>query len=78
MEFPGANLKLKCASHNSRDSHNSSRPDTCGSPFETRRFTRYEHDQGDTTGWRFEAGWFRYVSGLEWAWFSREIREWKS
>ncbi len=26
-------------------------------------------------GWRFEAGWFRRASGLEWAWFSREIEE---
>ena len=42
-----------------------------------RRFTREEHERGETAGWRFEAGQFRYMSGLEWAWFSREITEWK-
>ena len=45
---------------------------------EVRRFTRLEHDQGLTRGWCFGVGWFRYMSGLEWAWFSRETREWKS
>ena len=44
-------------------------------PFEMRRFTRHEHERGDTTGWRFEAGWFIRMSGLTWAWFSREIEE---
>ena len=39
------------------------------------RFTRLEHDHGDTTGWRFEAGWFQRVSGLEWAWFRREVED---
>ena len=40
--------------------------------FDMRRFTHYEHDRGDTTGWRFTAGWFTRDSGLRWAWFSRE------
>ena len=43
--------------------------------FEVHRFTREEHDQGATAGWRFEVGWFRYVSGLEWGWFSREAAD---
>ena len=41
--------------------------------FLVRRFIREEHTRGDTIGWRFEAGWFRYMSGLEWAWFGRDI-----
>ena len=45
--------------------------------FEVVRFTRQEHEHGDTAGWRFDAGWFRRMSGLEWAWFSREITLWK-
>ncbi len=49
-----------------------------GNVFEIQRFTRHEHTRGDTAGWRFEAGWFVRMSGLEWAWFSKEIREWKS
>ncbi len=40
--------------------------------YEVRRFTRREHVQGMTTDWRLEVGWFRRMSGLEWAWFSRE------
>ncbi len=39
------------------------------------RFTRNDFEKGSTTGWRFEAGWFRRASGLEWAWFSREVDE---
>ena len=39
-----------------------------------RRFTRQQHERGDTTGWRFEAGWFERDSGLQWAWFSREVQ----
>ena len=45
--------------------------------FEVQRFTEQEHASGETAGWRFEVGWFQYVSGLEWAWFSRELAEWK-
>ena len=44
---------------------------------EVRRFSHLEHDRGDTNGWQFEVGWFRRMSGLEWAWFSREVAEWK-
>ncbi len=40
--------------------------------FDVHRFTRQEHEQGDTNGWRFEAGWFHRMSSLKWAWFSRE------
>jgi hypothetical protein len=36
------------------------------------RFTKDEHERGDTTGRRFEARWFRRVSGLEWAYFTKE------
>ncbi len=43
--------------------------------FEVHRFTREEHDRGDTTDWHFDAGWFRRVSGLEWAWFRREVED---
>ena len=43
--------------------------------FDMRRFTRGEADGGDATGWRFEAGWFRRASGLEWTWFSRTVQE---
>ena len=46
--------------------------------FDVRRFTRKEHTRGDTAGWRFEAGWFRYMSGLTWAWFGREVIEEKT
>ena len=42
---------------------------------EVMRFTREEVQRGDATGWRFSAGWFRKVSGLEWAWFDRDIDE---
>ena len=45
--------------------------------FFVHRFTREEHERGDTTGWRFEVGWCRRMSGLEWAWFSREINNGK-
>jgi hypothetical protein len=38
-----------------------------------RRFTRQEHDCGDSAGWRFEVGWFTRHGGLVWAWFSREV-----
>ena len=40
--------------------------------YEVRRFTREEHDRGDTAGWRLQAGWFERASGLRWAWFSRD------
>ncbi len=43
--------------------------------FEVQRFTRHQHNRGDTTGWRFAAGWFLRDSGLQWAWFSREPEE---
>ncbi len=39
---------------------------------EFQRFTREEHDRGDTAGWRFEIGWYERASGLQWAWFSRD------
>lgn len=42
--------------------------------FDVRRFTREEHERGNSTGWRFEAGWFERASGLTWAWFSREVQ----
>ena len=41
--------------------------------FDVHRFTRLEHDRGDTAGWRLEAGRFERMSGLGWAWFSRDI-----
>ncbi len=40
-----------------------------------RRFTREEHEHGDTAGWRYEVGWFVRMSGLTWAWFSRDSEE---
>ena len=46
-------------------------------PFDVKAFTREAHERQVTRGWQFEAGWFRRVSGLEWAWFSRRIAEWK-
>ena len=39
--------------------------------FEVRRFTTLEHDQGDTAGWQFTAGWFTRDSGLQWAWLCK-------
>jgi hypothetical protein len=42
---------------------------------EVHRFARDEHDGGDATGWRLDVGWFRRVSGLQWAWFSREVND---
>jgi hypothetical protein len=36
-------------------------------------FTRQEHERGDTAGWRFEGPWHVRASGLEWAWFRREV-----
>lgn len=45
-----------------------------GSPVvEYQRFTLDEAKRGCATGWCFNAGWFRRASGLEWAWFSREV-----
>ena len=44
-------------------------------PVDVRAFTRQEHERQLTRGWRFEAGWFRRMSGLEWAWFNRAIKE---
>lgn len=38
------------------------------------RFTRLDHEKGHTAGWHFEVGWFERASGLEWAWFSREVQ----
>jgi hypothetical protein len=35
------------------------------------RFTREQHERGETAGWRFEIGWYERASGLRWAWFSR-------
>ncbi len=46
--------------------------------FDIRRFTREEHERGDAAGWRLEAGWFRRMSGLEWAWFRREVEDGKT
>ena len=43
--------------------------------FGMRRFTRQEHNRGDTAGWRLEVGWFRRVSGLEWGWFRHEVED---
>ncbi len=43
-----------------------------GDVLDVRRFTRQDHERGDTTGWRFEAGWFVRMSGLQWAWFSKK------
>ena len=43
--------------------------------FDMQRFTREEHERGQTAGWRFEAGWFVRMSGLTWAWFSREVED---
>ena len=42
---------------------------------EVMRFTRKEVQRGAATGWRFSAGWFRKTSGLEWAWFDRDLDE---
>lgn len=42
-------------------------------PIEMQRFTRSEDEQGLTAGWRLEVGWFTRASGLEWAWFGREV-----
>ena len=42
--------------------------------FEVHRFTREEHDQGATAGWQFTAGWFTRDSGLQWAWFCKEVQ----
>ncbi len=39
------------------------------------RITREECSNGLPYGWRFEAGWFRRASGLEWAWFGRDVDE---
>jgi len=46
-----------------------------GELFEVRRFTRDEHARGETAGWRFDGRWHRRASGLEWAWFQREISD---
>ncbi len=43
--------------------------------FEAKRVDRVAAVQAIADGWRFEAGWFRRASGLEWAWFSREVDE---
>ncbi len=42
---------------------------------QVKRFTREQYHRKDTNGWRFEAGWFVRMSGLAWAWFSRETEE---
>ena len=39
------------------------------------RFTRQSHERGETAGWRFASGWHRRDSGLEWAWFTREVED---
>ena len=39
------------------------------------RFTRWEAEQGLACGWQFEVGWHRCCSGLEWAWYSREVND---
>ena len=41
--------------------------------FLVRRFTRRQHERGDTIGWLFEVGWFVRISGLQWAWFYKEV-----
>lgn len=41
--------------------------------FELHRFTRQEVREGLAEGWRLHAGWFRRASGLEWAWFTRDV-----
>ena len=46
--------------------------------FDMRRYTREEHERGDAAGWRLEAGWFRRMGGLEWAWFRREVEDGKT
>jgi hypothetical protein len=43
--------------------------------FDVRRFTREEHERGDTAGWRLEVGWFTRSGGLVWAWFRREVED---
>ena len=46
-----------------------------GTTGEFQRFTREEHHRGDTEGWRFASGWFHRDSGLQWAWFIRDVEE---
>ena len=46
-----------------------------GRVFEVRRFTHYEHECGETDGWRVYSAWYRRMSGLEWAWFRREVED---
>ncbi len=43
--------------------------------FDAKRVDRLAAAQAIADGWRFEAGWFRRASGLEWAWFSRDVDE---
>ena len=45
------------------------------SVFEVRRFTRQEHERGDTGNWWRTGAWYRRDSGLEWAWFRREVSD---
>ena len=42
---------------------------------EYQRFSRREHEQGATEGWRFKVGWFGPDLGVQWAWFSREVHD---
>jgi len=41
--------------------------------WDVQRFTKEEHEHGDTAGWRFEIGWYRRMGGVTWAWFRREV-----
>ncbi len=41
--------------------------------FEVRRFTRQEHERGDTADWWRTGAWYRRDSGLEWAWFRQDL-----
>ena len=43
--------------------------------FEVQRFTREDHEQGLTEGWRLYGGWERRMGGLVWAWFRREVED---
>ena len=43
--------------------------------FEVQRFTRQQNECGETAGWRRWSGWFQRASGLEWAWFRREVND---
>ena len=42
---------------------------------EVRRFTREDFERELTFGWDLYGGRYQRMSGLEWAWFRRDVKE---